>query len=71
MFVLSEGTGTWDGTTQGNSSNPARRDVQLIRPGGYIAIQVDADNPGIWPFHCHIAWVQAIIHGKDARGERR
>ena len=56
MFVLSEGTGTWDGTTQGNSSNPARRDVQLLQPDGYIAIQIDADNPGVWPFHCHIAW---------------
>lgn len=19
-------------------------------------IQIDADNPGVWPFHCHIAW---------------
>lgn len=56
MFVLSEGTGVWDGTIQGNGSNPARRDVQLLRPDGYIAIQINADNPGVWPFHCHIAW---------------
>jgi Multicopper oxidase len=19
-------------------------------------MQFDADNPGVWPFHCHIAW---------------
>jgi len=56
MFVLSDGLGTWDGTTQGSSSNPTRRDVQLLQPDGYIAIQIDADNPGVWPFHCHIAW---------------
>lgn len=56
MFVLSQGVGVWDGTTQGSSSNPARRDVQLLPPSGYIAIQVEADNPGVWPFHCHIAW---------------
>lgn len=56
MFVLGEGVGTWDGVIQGSSSNPARRDVILLQPSGYIAIQVDADNPGIWPFHCHIAW---------------
>lgn len=56
MFVLSQGTGTWDGTTQGSSSNPTRRDVQILPPSGYIAVQVEADNPGIWPFHCHIGW---------------
>lgn len=55
MFILSTGTGTWDGTVI-NSTNPMRRDVQLLPPSGYIAIQVTADNPGVWPFHCHIAW---------------
>lgn len=56
MFILSQGVGSWDGKIQGSASNPARRDVQLLPPSGYIAIQVIADNPGIWPFHCHIAW---------------
>ncbi|KAL2401892.1 oxidoreductase ptaK [Exophiala dermatitidis] len=55
MFVLSEGLGTWDGSVV-NPSNPTRRDVQMLQPDGYMAIQVDADNPGVWPFHCHIAW---------------
>jgi len=22
----------------------------------YIVLQVNADNPGTWSFHCHIAW---------------
>lgn len=56
MFVLSEGPGPWDGTIQGDPQNPARRDVQIIQPNGHIALQIDADNPGVWPFHCHIAW---------------
>jgi len=49
-FVLSEGLGSWDGTVI-NPSNPARREVQNLQPDGYIAIQIDADNPGVWPFH--------------------
>ena len=56
MFVLDEGVGTWDGTSVVNSANPQRRDVQLLQPHGYIVVQIDADNPGVWPFHCHIAW---------------
>jgi FtsP/CotA-like multicopper oxidase with cupredoxin domain len=55
MFLLAEGTGTWDGTIV-NPSNPTRRDVQLLQPSGYMVFQIDADNPGVWPFHCHIAW---------------
>lgn len=65
FYVLSEGFGTWDGSvTQAN--NPIRRDVQLLPPAqgtpgnvtapAYLAIQIDLDNPGSWPFHCHIAW---------------
>lgn len=55
MFVLAEGPGTWDGTVI-NPRNPQRRDVQLLQKEGYIVVQIDADNPGVWPFHCHIAW---------------
>lgn len=56
MYVLSEGAGTWDGSTVVNGGNPQRRDVQLLRPDGYLVLQYDAVNPGVWPFHCHIAW---------------
>ena len=55
MYVLNEGIGSWDGSVV-NSGNPQRRDVQLMQPDGYIAIQYDSVNPGVWPFHCHIAW---------------
>ncbi|KAE8445118.1 hypothetical protein EG329_013720 [Mollisiaceae sp. DMI_Dod_QoI] len=56
MFVLAEGTGTWDGSTVVNPSNPQRRDVQIVQAGGYLVLQLTADNPGVWPLHCHIAW---------------
>ena len=61
MYILAQGTGIWDGTVT-NAANPQRRDVQLLPVAisstdpGYIVVQIDADNPGVWPFHCHIAW---------------
>ncbi|KAK9349640.1 Cupredoxin [Lipomyces doorenjongii] len=36
--------------------NPIRRDVVTIPRLGHAVIRFRADNPGIWAFHCHIAW---------------
>jgi hypothetical protein len=55
MWILHEGLGQWDGTII-NAQNPQRRDTQNMAPWGHIVIQYNIDNPGIWPFHCHIAW---------------
>lgn len=55
FYVLHEGPGTWDGTIV-EPSNPMRRDVQVVRPHGHLVLQMDTNNPGVWPFHCHIAW---------------
>ena len=48
-------------TVQGNPANPQRRDVQILQPGSaanpsHLVIEFNADNPGVWPLHCHIAW---------------
>ena len=62
MQILAQGTGTWNGSIV-HPSNPQRRDVHLlpIAPSttepSYIVVSFEADNPGVWPFHCHIAWV--------------
>lgn len=56
MQIIHEGPGDWDGVSTTGGSNPQRRDVQLVRNGGHMVMQFDADNPGVWPFHCHIAW---------------
>lgn len=53
--VLAEGTGTWDNTIA-HIQNTQRRDVQLVQPNGFIVVQYNTDNPGVWPLHCHIAW---------------
>ena len=55
FFVLDSGLGVYSGQMV-NPQNPQRRDVQLLPPLGYVVLQINADNPGVWPFHCHIAW---------------
>ncbi|KAL8924910.1 MAG: hypothetical protein Q9208_003793 [Pyrenodesmia sp. 3 TL-2023] len=55
VFILAAGKGTWDGTIV-NPSNPARRDTQMLPAAGYLVLQWNSDNPGIWPLHCHNAW---------------
>lgn len=34
----------------------AMRDTVLIMPNSTLSIQFDADNPGVWPLHCHILY---------------
>ena len=60
FWVLAEGVGQWDGTIV-NPGNPQRRDVQMLQAGttespGYLVIEYLANNPGVWPLHCHISW---------------
>jgi Multicopper oxidase len=28
----------------------------MLQPFGHVVWQITTDNPGIWPYHCHIAW---------------
>ncbi|CZT00095.1 related to laccase precursor [Rhynchosporium agropyri] len=53
--IVAAGPGEWDGHTIVNPDNPIRRDTVLIPAASYAVIQFEADNPGTWPFHCHIA----------------
>jgi FtsP/CotA-like multicopper oxidase with cupredoxin domain len=59
FWVLAEGLRSWDGTVT-NPSNPLRRDTHNLQPGtveepSYVVLEWMQDNPGIWPFHCHMA----------------
>jgi len=59
MYVLGFGVGVYNAAhppATVNPENPQRRDTAILPPGGYLVTQFDADNPGVWPFHCHIAW---------------
>jgi FtsP/CotA-like multicopper oxidase with cupredoxin domain len=31
----------------------AQRDTVLVPPGEQVSVQFEADNPGLWAFHCH------------------
>ena len=60
-WILAEGVGEWNGSIV-NPRNPQRRDTQLLQPGSpdepsYIVLQWNADNPDVWPLHCHV-----VIH---------
>ncbi|EXU94634.1 multicopper oxidase [Metarhizium robertsii] len=56
-YILRQGDGEWDGVTIDFPKNPPRRDVVMVRALGHVVIQFDAaNNPGLWPFHCHVAW---------------
>lgn len=37
-------------------ATPMRRDTFVLYPNGNIVLRFQADNPGIWLFHCHIEW---------------
>ncbi|XVE59123.1 hypothetical protein DITRI_Ditri05aG0020200 [Diplodiscus trichospermus] len=39
---------------QFNLKNPPLRNTAVIFPYGWTALRFVADNPGAWPFHCHI-----------------
>ncbi|RDW95296.1 hypothetical protein BP5796_01059 [Coleophoma crateriformis] len=36
--------------------NLIRRDVASAEGFGWLALRFVADNPGVWAFHCHMAW---------------
>ena len=55
IYVLAQGQGVWDGQIT-RPDNPQRRDVQQLAPGEYLVAQSVNENPGVWPWHCHIAW---------------
>ncbi|RYP33276.1 hypothetical protein DL767_004829 [Monosporascus sp. MG133] len=38
------------------SQNPVRRDTTMLPANGWLVVAFKTDNPGIWLFHCHIAW---------------
>ncbi|KAE9614909.1 putative L-ascorbate oxidase [Lupinus albus] len=37
-----------------NLKNPPLRNNAVLFPHGWTALRFKADNPGVWPFHCHI-----------------
>jgi len=43
-----------------NLKNPLYRDTATVNPHSYLVIQFEANNSGLWMFHCHIDWHLAV-----------
>ncbi|QOU22891.1 hypothetical protein BRETT_003078 [Brettanomyces bruxellensis] len=46
----------YDDKSNFNLQHPVLRDTVTIGPFGYAVLRFKVDNPGVWPFHCHIGW---------------
>ncbi|MGW2253408.1 multicopper oxidase family protein [Kitasatospora sp. NPDC001660] len=40
----------------GTGSDGPRKDTAVVLPGATLAVDFDADNPGLWMVHCHNAY---------------
>lgn len=40
----------------GQPIDGAMRDTVLVTPNSSLSIQFDANNPGVWPLHCHLLY---------------
>lgn len=57
FFLLGQGHGYFDPEIhKANITNPLRRDTASVEAYGWLWIRIVADNPGVWPFHCHVVW---------------
>ncbi|KAL1963717.1 hypothetical protein VTN77DRAFT_7921 [Rasamsonia byssochlamydoides] len=46
----------WNSYGSLNTTNPLRRDTVIVDSYGWVLLRFVSDNPGMWAFHCHIAW---------------
>ncbi|KAF2205921.1 putative multicopper oxidase, type 1 [Delitschia confertaspora ATCC 74209] len=58
FFVLAQGHGYPPASLYStlDLSNPLRRDTASVEAFGWTLLRFVADNPGMWPLHCHISW---------------
>ncbi|CAM6004310.1 unnamed protein product [Sphagnum balticum] len=57
FWILGYGKGKFDPQNDPQSFNladPPLRNTVAVFPYGWVAIRFVANNPGVWPFHCHI-----------------
>lgn len=57
FWVLGYGVGSFDKSKDPasfNLVNPPVRNTVAVFPYGWVAIRFEANNPGVWPFHCHV-----------------
>ncbi|KAI0294020.1 Cupredoxin [Multifurca ochricompacta] len=57
-WIMGVGAGRYIGQTL-NATSPLRRDTIVIPAYSWVVLRFVTDNPGVWAFHCHIAWHMA------------
>lgn len=67
FWVLGYGTGKFNVTSDPknyyNLKNPIMKNTVALHPYGWTAIRFQANNPGVWIFHCHIEYHFALGMG--------
>ena len=56
QVVARTDTQPWDGNTTHLPTVPMKRDTMKVAAGGAIVLRFQANNPGVFLFHCHIEW---------------
>ncbi|KAG1675974.1 hypothetical protein FOA52_014218 [Chlamydomonas sp. UWO 241] len=59
FWLLGIGEGVYNATLNEpslNKYNPMLRDTMTLPVGSWAVLRFRADNPGVWPFHCHNMW---------------
>ncbi|CAN1236993.1 LAC1 [Linum grandiflorum] len=57
FFVVGTGFGNFDESKDPEKYNlvdPPERNTVAVPTGGWAAIRINADNPGVWFIHCHL-----------------
>nr|DAD37524.1 TPA_asm: hypothetical protein HUJ06_008165 [Nelumbo nucifera] len=68
IFVVGTGFGNFDAKrdpAKYNLIDPPERNTVAVPSGGWTAIRLKADNPGVWFMHCHLeahtTWGLAMV----------
>ena len=59
FWVLGSGAGVYNASGDQSALNlvdPPLRDTATLPKAGWLVFRFLANNPGVWPLHCHIMW---------------
>jgi CopA family copper-resistance protein len=48
--------GMWMELDNGQGANKPRKHTVVLKPGEKLSVEITADAPGLWAFHCHVLY---------------
>ncbi len=48
--------GMWMELDNGHGAHKPRKHTVILKPGEKLSVEITADAPGLWPFHCHVLY---------------